>query len=145
MVSLDRSNRSCNTFDDSPARICVTNKTEYVNLNVCNVTTRINESKTLTKYVIVHSNLMVEFVIQVKSGKTINENVTVKNSIKDHVCKEDYAWNPSTCVCEINYAYMRSLIIADSVATCHEILDEVAKGGLPQNNLLDVICIVRLL
>ena len=62
-----------------------------------------------------------------------------------HVCKEDYAWNPSTCACEINYAYMRSLIIADSVATCHEILDEVAKGDLPRNNLLDVICIIRLL
>ena len=50
------------------------------------MTIRINESKTLTKYVIVHPNLMVEFVIQVKSGKTINENVTVKNSIKDRVC-----------------------------------------------------------
>ena len=51
MVSLDRSNRGCSTFDDLPSRTCVPNKTEDVNLNVFNMIAKISESKTLTKHV----------------------------------------------------------------------------------------------
>ena len=47
MTSLDRCNGSCNTLDDSFAKICVPNKTEDVNVEVFNMTTGINESKTL--------------------------------------------------------------------------------------------------
>ena len=48
--------------------------------------TRINESKTLTKHDItnhgnVNVNLMVESVIQIKSGMTTNVDVCVKNVI----------------------------------------------------------------
>ena len=39
MVSLDRCNESCNTFDDLSSRICVENKIEDVNLNVFNMIT----------------------------------------------------------------------------------------------------------
>ena len=42
MVSLDRSNGSCNTLDDLSRGICVPNKTEDLNLNVFNMITRIN-------------------------------------------------------------------------------------------------------
>ena len=44
--------------------------------------TRINESKTLTKHIHanVNVNLMVENVIQIKSGITINFDVSVKNT-----------------------------------------------------------------
>ena len=49
MTKLGRCNRSCNTLDDFPSRICASNKTEKVNLNVFNMTTIINESKTLIK------------------------------------------------------------------------------------------------
>ena len=34
-----------------PNRICIPNKTDYVNLNVITMITRINKSKQLTKYV----------------------------------------------------------------------------------------------
>ena len=44
MVSLDGCNGSCNTLEDPSDRICVSNKTENVNLNVFNMITRINES-----------------------------------------------------------------------------------------------------
>lgn len=44
-VSLDRCHEICNTLDDSLGRICVSNKTEGVNLNVFNMVTKINESK----------------------------------------------------------------------------------------------------
>ena len=48
MVSLDRCNGS---LDDLSSRLCVTNKTEDKNLNVFNIITGINESKTLVKHI----------------------------------------------------------------------------------------------
>ena len=69
-LSLGRQSGSCNTFHDFSNTIYVTNKTEDVNLNVFNTITRINESKTLTKYFscMVNVNVMVENVIQIKRG-----------------------------------------------------------------------------
>ena len=49
MVSLNRCNRSCNNFNDLSIRICVLNQTEDLNLNIFNMITGINESKTLIK------------------------------------------------------------------------------------------------
>ena len=49
-VKLDRCVGGCNTFNDSSNRACVPNKTEDLNLNVLNMITGINESKTLTKH-----------------------------------------------------------------------------------------------
>ena len=51
MVNLDRCNRSCNTFDDTSGKMCVSNKTENVNMNVFKMITVINESKTLAKHI----------------------------------------------------------------------------------------------
>ena len=51
MVNLDRCNRSCNNFDYPFGRICVPNKMENININVFNMITRTNESKTLTKHI----------------------------------------------------------------------------------------------
>ena len=67
----------------SRSRICVLNKSEDANLNVYNMITRINESKTLTKHVfvnvivIVNENLMVENVIPIKSTIKICVDVGV--------------------------------------------------------------------
>ena len=43
MVNLARCNGSCNTLDDLSSRICVPNKTGYVNVNVFSMITEINE------------------------------------------------------------------------------------------------------
>ena len=51
MTKLDRRNESCNTLDDPSSRICVASKTDDINLNVFNMTTRINGPKTLTKHI----------------------------------------------------------------------------------------------
>ena len=48
-VSLDKCNEAFNTLDDSTSKICVVNKIKDININIFNVLTRINESKTLTK------------------------------------------------------------------------------------------------
>ena len=41
---------SCNTVNYLSNKICIRNKTEYLNLSVFNRITGINESKTLTKH-----------------------------------------------------------------------------------------------
>ena len=39
----------CNTFNDLSHRVCVPNKTEYLNIHVFNMITEKNESKIVTK------------------------------------------------------------------------------------------------
>ena len=51
MVNLDKCNGSCITFDDPAGRICVSNKTENVNINVFNMITKNFESKTLKQHI----------------------------------------------------------------------------------------------
>ena len=50
-VNLDRCVESCNSLNDFPNKVCVPNKTEYLNLNVLNMITGINRLKTLTKHI----------------------------------------------------------------------------------------------
>lgn len=67
MVSFDRWND--NTLEYPSGRICVSNETENLNLNVLNMTTRIIELKTLNIFrAILDVNLMVKNVMQIKSG-----------------------------------------------------------------------------
>ena len=42
MFNLGHCNRSCNAFDDSSCRICVSNKVENININVFKVITKAN-------------------------------------------------------------------------------------------------------
>ena len=49
-VKLDRCVGSCNTLNDLSNKIWVPNKTEDLNLSMFSMVTRINESKTLPKY-----------------------------------------------------------------------------------------------
>ena len=51
LVKTDRSNGSFNAFNDLANRICVPNKTEDINLHVFNMTTGIDESKTIPKHI----------------------------------------------------------------------------------------------
>ena len=43
---------SSNILNDLSNKVCVSNKTEYLNLNVFNMITGINELKTLTKHIL---------------------------------------------------------------------------------------------
>ena len=49
-VKLDRCVGSCNTLNDLSNKVCVPNKTEDLYLNVFNMITGMNESKTLTRH-----------------------------------------------------------------------------------------------
>ena len=88
-VDLGRYAASCNTPNDLPHRVCISNKTDYLNLDVFNMITRINESKKIQN-------------ISINDGKMfITINVGASVNIKKHcVCKNIYNWNPATYSCK---------------------------------------------
>ena len=51
IINLNRCNGSCNALDKPSSRMCIANKTKDINLNVFNMITKINESKTLMKHI----------------------------------------------------------------------------------------------
>ena len=69
---------SCNTLNDLSKKVCVPNKTEELNIHVFNMITGKNVSKHLTNHANINVDLMEENVIQIKSGITINFNVSGK-------------------------------------------------------------------
>ena len=64
---------------------------------------------------------MVESVIPIKSGITINVDASVKIQ-KHSLCKKYYIWNLAICSFK-NGKYLASFI-DDSVITCDEIIEE---------------------
>ena len=82
-VNLDKYVGSCNTLNDLSNKACVQNKTEDLNMNIFNMITGINGSKTLTKdiYSNVNVKLRWENVIQIKSEIMINAHAIIKDII----------------------------------------------------------------
>ena len=117
---LGRCNGSCNTLVVPSNRICISNKTEDANINVFNMITRINESKTSIKHI--SCDCICKF-----DGRKFKSNekwrldksrYESKNPINHCVYKENYVWNPNICDCKIN-RYLKS-IADDSINTCDE-------------------------
>ena len=50
-VGLDRCVGSCNALNDLSNKVCVSNKTEVLNLSLFTMITEINESKAVTKHI----------------------------------------------------------------------------------------------
>ena len=55
-VNLDKCMKNFNTLNDLFNKVCFSNKTKDLNLNVLNMITVINESRTLTKHILCDSN-----------------------------------------------------------------------------------------
>ena len=85
------------------------------------MTTRINESKALTK----HISCKCKFDGQKwNSNQQWNNNkcwCKCKDKKKHHVCEENHICNPSTCTCE-NDKYLEKLVY-ETVVRCDEIID----------------------
>ena len=114
-VNLGRCVGICNTLDDLSNRVCVSNKTEYLNENVFNIVTGLNESEILTKH--------ISYECECKfHGTKSNSNLTWNNNKCRCECKnigwKILYWIPSTCSCKNDLAS----IIDDSVITCEEII-----------------------
>ena len=79
MLSLNRSNGSCNTLDVLSSRICAPNKTDDVNLDVFNMIRVINELKVWKSSIFSVDVKLLENVNQIKSRITMNVVASVKN------------------------------------------------------------------
>ena len=88
-VKLDRCVGSWNTLNILPYKLCVPNETEYINLRVFNMITRINKSKTLTKLI----------------------SCKCKCKFDGKKCNSDQWWNNDKCWCECkNIMYVNEII-----------------------------------
>ena len=100
--------------------VCVPNKTGDLNLSVLNMTTGINERKTLTKHISRECKCKFDGR-KCDSDQWWNNNKCWCECKKRHVCEKDYVWNPATCKFE-NGKYLAS-IMNDSVIICDEVID----------------------
>ena len=80
-VKLDKPVGSFNTFNDLFNEKCAPNKTEDLNVSVCNMITVIHESKILTKHISCKCKCKFDEqnVVQINGGITISVDVSVKN------------------------------------------------------------------
>ena len=95
-VDLDRCVGSCNTFDHLSIKLCVSNKTEDLNLTLFSMITGINESKRLTK------NTSCEFKCKFDNRKCNSDQWWNSDKCqfvckKHHVFEKYYVSNHSTC------------------------------------------------
>ena len=126
-VKLDKCVGSCNTLNDLSYKVCVSNKTEDLNLSVFNMITGINEWKTLTKHISCECKCRYD-------GRTCNSDQWWSNDKcrceckKRRVCEKDYVWNPATCSYE-NEKILAN-IMDDLVIACDEIIDADAEAKL---------------
>ena len=96
-VKLDRCVGNFNTPNGLFNKICVPNKTEYLNISVFKLITGINRSKALAKHI--SWSCACKF-----DGRKFNSDLWWNNDSKCgfeckncHVC--NYIWNPATCGC----------------------------------------------
>ena len=83
-VKLNKCVGSCNTLNDLSIKVCVSKKTEDLNIHVFNMITEKNESKILTKDISFKRKCRGDgkIVTQINGGITIiNVDVSVKNVI----------------------------------------------------------------
>ena len=96
-VKLDICVGSSNTLNDLSNKVCVSNKTEDLNLSAFNMITGINESKTLTKYI-----CKCECKCKL-DGRTCNSDQWCNNDKcrceckKRHACENDYFSDFALC------------------------------------------------
>ena len=90
-----------------------------VKVSVSNMITNTNEAKAMIKHISCDCNCKFNSTNYNSSQKWTIE--TCQCDCKNYrICKKDYSWNPSTCICQ-NSKFLKS--IADtSVITCDEII-----------------------
>ena len=87
-VKLNRCVGSCNTLNDLSNKVCVPNKTENLNLNVFNMITGINQSKTLTEHILCERQCKFDRR-NCNSDQWWNNDKCSCDCKKRHVCQKD--------------------------------------------------------
>ena len=121
-VNLDRCVGNCNTHNDLSNKVCVSSKTEDLNLSMFNMITEINESKTRTKHISWECKYKFD-CRKFNSNQNWNSDKCLCKSKhpKKHVCEKDYILNPATC--DSKNGKHLAIIIDDSVIRCDEIIE----------------------
>ena len=88
----------CKILNDLFDRIYVPNKTEVLRLNVFNMITAINDSKTLTKHTTCESKWNFDGRRRNSNQNWNNDKCRCKreNTVEHQACEKDYMWNPVT-------------------------------------------------
>ena len=94
--------------------------------------TNINETRTLIKHISCNCKCQFDSTTSNSNQKWNNERCQCecKNCL---TCKDDYNWNPSTCICE-NCKYLKS-IIDESVIVWDEIKNAADSARNVTNNI----------
>ena len=101
MITINMCEGSCNTTVILLGKIYAPDKTEDMNLEGFNMAKKINELKTLTKYI----SCQYRCIFYGKERNIIQKwnndkyQCQCKKPIRNYMCERDYAQNPSTCVC----------------------------------------------
>ena len=116
MISLNKCTGSCNAL--SP-KICVPKETNDINVKAFYVTTNKNEAKAMTEHI--SCDCKCKFNGTIYNSKQKWNDKRCQYECKNYrKCKEDYSWNPSTCICDDSKC-LKS--IADtSLTKCDEII-----------------------
>ena len=104
-VKLDRCAGTFNNLNDLSNKVCSPNKAEDIDLSIFNMTTCINEPKTLTEH--------ISCECKCKPNQWWNKKV--------HISQKDYVLNPATCNCE-NGKNLAS-VMDDSTIICDKIIN----------------------
>ena len=114
MISFNKCTGSCNVL--SP-KACVPKVTKYINFKAFNTTTNKDEAKTVKEHI--SSHFKCKFNSTTCNLNQEWNNKTCQWECKNyHKCKNDYSWNPSTCICE-NSKHLKS-VVDTSVTECDE-------------------------
>ena len=102
-VLVNKCSGSCNTLDDSMAKLCVPNIIKGINMKVYNFLMRLNE----TRNVLWHESCkcVCRLNSSVCNSKQIWNSDTCRCDCKEDFagiisCDKEYMWNPSICACE---------------------------------------------
>ena len=102
-VLVNKCSGSCNTLDDSMARLCAPNIINNVNMKVYNFLMRLNETRNVLRHE--SCKCICRLISSVCNSKQIWNTDTYRcNCNEDFAgiinCTKGYTWNPSTCVCQ---------------------------------------------
>ena len=109
VVRLGRGVRICNTLNDLYNEICISNKREDLNLSVITLITGINESKTLTKDILLECKGRFDGR-KYNSDQWWNKRKCRCECKKRHVSEIFYVWNPATYNCENGQKWSKTYI-----------------------------------
>ena len=164
-VQVNKSSGSCNTVDNSIAKLCVPNVIKRVNMQVYNFLMRLNE----TSNVLWHESC--KCVCKLNSSVCDNKQIWNDDTFRCD-CNEDftdiiscdkgYTWNPGTCECQCDTwckqgqyldhknCICKNKLIGRVIEECASVINETMisnnnKDNITNNNIYLILFIVFLI